>query len=127
MSENSDIFSDNHQSRCKYYFGMPDTDITKIKSWNFCSYFCNQKHLISSKYVCTEKFSVKVFKVMLATLCYKPNRIKAGRILANQRSCSKNQFEHQSKQIKMFVANQTFEITFLSISQKFYVGSKSGD
>jgi len=34
MSENSD-FSDNQQTRCKYYFGMPDTDITKIKSWNF--------------------------------------------------------------------------------------------
>ena len=34
MYENSD-FSDNQQTRCKYYFGMPDTDITKIKSWNF--------------------------------------------------------------------------------------------
>ena len=34
MSENS-VFSDNQQTRCKYYFGMPDTDITKIKSWNY--------------------------------------------------------------------------------------------
>ena len=29
------FFSDNPQTRCKYYFGMPDTDITKIKSWNY--------------------------------------------------------------------------------------------
>lgn len=43
MSENSDIFSDNHQNRCKYYFGMPDTDITKIKSWNFLFLFLQPK------------------------------------------------------------------------------------